>query len=218
MHKAAHAHPTRAPNRAVYLTTTPQEDFYLSAGAPGYTEDRSVAAPAAAGAASQPPTRPPADPGSAHLAAAVRAAEEAARWAPLPLVRHASGSVLLGNLSSFVRTYELLVLPAYAAADGCVSARLLVAELPPGASRASLMAAAAGAGRAAEVAVASVTTWRDAAAMEAAQASPAYASAMFQLRTLFRRPPTEVASWAEVAGMQRGGADNPQPGAELGLR
>jgi hypothetical protein len=207
-----------------------EEDFWLASGAPGYTEDHSTASAAAAAAAAD--ARPTG--AAARLAQAAAAAEAAAQWAPLPLVRVATGSVAVGNLSAFVRTYELLALPAYAACPGCLGARLLLGDVPAGASRGSLMATSTGAGRSAVMRVQSVTRWASQADLEAAQASEGYANAMRQLQTLFKSPPTAVEAFAEVAAWRGvggdggaappGGAsagrpeDGQQPGPELGLR
>lgn len=217
--------PPGAPGRT---QPPPSEaDFYLAAGAPGYTEDRSVEAAAAAAAAAGRPTG-----AAARLAQAAADAEAVAQWAPLPVVRASTGTVTVGNLSAFVRTYELLALPAYAAAPGCLEARLLLGDVPAGASRGSLMAASTGAGRAAVMRVQSVTKWASQAALEAAQASDGYVNAMRQLQTLFQAPPTAVDAYAEVASWRSAGGgdsaasaaaggrpeDGQQPGPELGLR
>lgn len=215
--------PAGAPGR----TTPPpsEEDFWLAAQAPGYTEDRSTASQQSkslSGAA-------------ARLSAAAAAIADANVWAPLPVVRISTGKVTLGNLLAFIRTYELLCLPAYKSSEGCLDARLLIADLPAGVSRGSLAQSASGAGRGSIVTVQSVTRWANTSALETAQKQEAYVNAMKQLQTLFQEPPqpfslNEVASFSGVsptaaaAGAPSAAAtasedgDRQQPGPELGLR
>jgi hypothetical protein len=122
--------------------------------------------------------------------------------------------VARARLAAFVRTYELLALPAYREADGCLSARLLVDELEGsegdnegggessggdsgggggseasksaagGAAPGAAAAAAAGA-YGALVPVTSVTEWSSREALLAAQERREYGEAMRALGEFF---------------------------------
>ena len=96
------------------------EEAWAAAGAPGY----------GAGAAALSPARPAWAPRAAPspLEAALGGLADAAAGRNC-LVRVSSGGVARARLAAFVRTYELLALPAYRDSDGCLSARLLVDEL-----------------------------------------------------------------------------------------
>ena len=190
---------SRPPSGAGRTAPQPsEEDHWLKAGAydgllleaAARAPPHAAAAVGAEGGSAQPPSAN-ADPAAAAAAAAA--------WAPLPHTRLSSGSVLLGNVASFLRTYELLLLPMYATCDGFRGAQLLLRDLPPGASRGGLLAAATGAGRgAAVVTMLSITTWASPHALEAAQQRVEYAAAMRQLQPLFHEPPTP-SSWGLVA-------------------
>jgi hypothetical protein len=107
-------------------------------------------------------------------------------------VRVSSGRVARARLAGFVRAYELLALPAYRAADGCLSARLLVDELDEegeeGEEGAEAEAAAAGSGGAGVGVSGSCASAAAAAAAAAPRAAPGGYGALV--------PVTSVTEWA----------------------
>jgi hypothetical protein len=222
-----------------------EEEAYLAAGAPGYGD--SAAPPSSKRLYSAPPP-PPGSAGdvadasnSAAGDAALRAQFDAPgepappprarRAAPLAgpgaLVRVSTGAVARSALPAFVRVWQLLALPAYAAAPGCASARLVVGEDREGsggsgvaaaaddaAARAAATRAAAAGPRGGLATVVAITEWADEAALEAAAGSPAYAAAMAQLATHFRGAPSVATLGQEGANVfQRGEGEGAAPAA-----
>ena len=174
---------SRGPDGLGRTTPPPsEEDAYAAAGAPGYTED-DLAALRQGNRESSPAPISPAPYAS-------RPVEDGAPWQPLPAARVARAFVHVRDLSAFIRTYELLMLPAYARAPGFSQAHLLVRGLPPGATRAGIVATSLASPRGSTVEVASwvVFTGPDAAsALAAAQASETYMRATSALTNLAAR-------------------------------
>ena len=120
------------------------------------------------------------------------------------LIRVSTGVVPRTALPAFVRVWQLLALPAYAAARGCMSARLVVGEDRGDSNsedaRASTRFAAAGP-RGGAATVVAITEWADEAALEEAARSPAYSKAMEQLGVHFRGSPTMSTLGQEAANV-----------------
>lgn len=231
--------PRKRPESGVGRTKPPpsEEDMWFAAGAYG-TDGPMGARPAAA------PPAAAASPLSAAAADVIAAASTTAAEQPnvfsttvadYPVVRASSGTIASATLPAFVRSYQLAVLPMYAALPGVLGARLLVSGVPMTATPAQIAASAwAPTNRDNHVTVTSVTTWATQDAVDAAGRDPAYQAAMQQLATYFKAAPTVDAS-REVAGWQRASAASgaaaaaaaeaveaaavhPPVGADLGLR
>jgi hypothetical protein len=231
-----------------------EEDMWAEVGAPGYDVDRSagggdlkgpprtwaadggVPSPqegGAGGGGGASPSPSPSSSSSPSLGALLVEGKGAA-------LRTSTASIARASLRSFLRTYELLILPMYVAQPGLLSVRLSVGE-----NEAAAGAGAAGAGSAAgpsTVTVQSVTEWESDDAYDAAVASPEYATAMGELGTYLRgRPATrrlrqemawdaryanaragrEAAAAKAKAGAKAGAKgveETHEPGPELGLR
>ena len=138
------------------------------------------------------------------------------------LIRVSSGIVGRAALPAFVRVWQLLALPIYATARGCVSARLVVGEDRHGGgggdARADARAAAAGP-RGGAATVVAITEWTDESAIEEAAMSHSYQKAMEQLGIHFRGAPTvstlgqEVANVGIFGGLKPGGGMKPEAGS-----
>lgn len=166
-----------------------EEEAYALAGAPGY-EDAGRAprheAETARAAMSAAPVRI-----QATAPATASAVESAGASRVAPLVRISTGVVSRAALPGFVRTWQLLALPVYRRASGCVSARLLVGEhrsddeAEPAGTRLRFAGPRGG-----FAVVTAVTEWDDEAALNDATSTESYTSAMVQLAVHFRGAPT----------------------------
>jgi hypothetical protein len=205
-----------------------EEEAYYNAGAPGYERGAAAAAPAAppapaataaaaaaaatatAAAAATAATEAAAVHAEAAAAAATDAATSAAAGAPPPpppprgprarLLRISSGAVSRASLPALARVWQLLALPAYAAAPGCVSARLVVGEEREGGGGGGALGPRGGL-----ASVTAITEWDDEAALDAVAESGDYRRAMEALGSLLRGVPTVATLGQEEVNVWRRG-------------
>lgn len=188
-------------------TKLSDEDYYMAAGAPGYTEEDLANAaerrrlPASASARWPTPT---ATSGASDDAAdedgedgdGALAAYAPAPPTPLPLLRRTTFSLPLSALPGFTAAWSLRAAPAFAALPGCLSASVLMLHaggaLPEGDSTldgvlATARTGARGGGATVRLEVSS--SWTSRGAMVAAHADPSYLDAMAALAAFMMPPP-----------------------------
>jgi hypothetical protein len=216
-------------------TKLSDEDYYLAAGAPGYTEEdlrhRTVAPSKALDADASSRTKPLDGATSASPPPRAPAPPQAS---PMPLQRRTSFSLPLSALPGFLAAWRLKAAPVFSTAKGGLGATLLVGGVPPGATLASLLATSRTAARASRVAVEIASTWADPATMERCHATEGYTGAMAALAAFVETgsagssgsgeglPTTEHWTVLSDAPAAASAASAPAPAAdtgdELGLR
>jgi hypothetical protein len=218
-----------------------EEEAYLAAGAPGYGSQAVVSVPTlrVQSATSTSTSNINIDNSTSHEHAAITNTSTPVTVTSTAvtstrvsheemigtLIRVSTGVVPRTALPAFVRVWQLLALPAYASARGCMSARLVVGEDRGGGvgvgggggggdgvssnsanasngddARASTRFAAAGP-RGGAATVVAITEWADETALEEAARSPAYSKAMQQLGVHFRGSPTMSTLGQEAANV-----------------
>lgn len=188
-------------------TKLSDEDYYMAAGAPGYTDTDLAEAAEKRARASIPRQDLSIDELDGDEADAIAEAISRQNSAPpLPILRRTTFTLPLASFPGFSAAWELRAVPAFRGLSGCLGVTVLLRGVPEGATLAELLATARsgarGDGSVLTVEVASA--WATPAAIAGAHEDAVYLAAMNTLAS-FLPPPEQQQQQASPGSAAAGG-------------